>query len=56
MVMNKLIEPELKPVPPIEGIFLCSIVLIVFNNNLLPVYHEGGDRVFLPVSRHLVMT
>ena len=27
--MNKLIEPELNP-PPLDGIFLCSIVLIVF--------------------------
>ena len=33
MVMTELIEPGLKPVP-LEGIFLCSIVLIVFNNLL----------------------
>ena len=34
MVMNKLIQPELKPVsPPLEGLFLCSIVVIVFNKN-----------------------
>ena len=43
--MNELIEPGLKPVSPLEGIFLSSIVLIVFNIT----YQEGGDRVFLPV-------
>ena len=32
---------------PLEGIFLSSIVVIVFNIT----YQEGGDRVFLPVWR-----
>ena len=37
MVMTELIEPGLKPAPPLpllEGIFLSSVVLTVVNNLL----------------------
>ena len=54
MVMNELIEPGLKPdwnQFPLVGIFLSSIVLIVFNIT----YQEGGVRVFLPVWRQIAM-
>ena len=40
MVMNELIEPGLNPPPPREGIFLSSIVLIVFNINFC-IRREG---------------
>ena len=33
--MNELIEPGLKPVPPLEDIVLSSIVVIVFNKQKL---------------------
>ena len=52
--MNKLLEPELKSVPPRGDIFVlyCSHCL---KHYLLPVYREGGDRVFLPVWRQIAM-
>ena len=58
MVMNKLIQPELKPVsppPPRRVIFMlyCCHCLqqerLNQNHYLLCEYQEGGDRVFLPV-------
>ena len=47
MVMNKLIEPGLKPVP-LEGIFLCSIVLIVFKQS--SAFISGGRGLSLSTS------
>ena len=46
---------EIKTCPPLEGIFLCSIVLIVFNNLLR--FHQGGreEQAFLLVWRHIRM-
>ena len=48
MVMNELIEPELKPVPPGGDIFVlyCSHCF---------QYQEGGEPVFLPVWRQIAM-
>ena len=51
MVMNKLIEPELKPVPPRGDIFVlyCSYYLqqewLNQFHYLLHVYQEGEDQV-----------